>query len=278
MSDDATAFPTLTDADMAVMAELGTRRPIAPGEYLYREGDVTYDFFVVVSGTIEVVTGNGDGEQIVAVHGAGKFLGELNLLTGMRVFVNARVAEAGEVIVVPRDRLRRLIATDPGLSDTILAAFMARRSILLTGASASTRIIGSRYSRNARSCASSWPAAASPTSGWTPTAIPTSRPSWRIPRRPRRAARRHHLGAGLRRPTPGALSEYLGLTLESLPDRCFDLVIVGRRSRRPGRRRLRRLRGARHWASRSSASAARRGRARGSRTTWGSPPGSRAPT
>ena len=34
-------------------------------------------------------------------------------------------------------------------------------------------------------------------------------------------------GAVLRRPTPGALAEYLGLTLESLPDRCFDLVIVG---------------------------------------------------
>ena len=73
MADDCdTAFPTLTDADMAVMDELGTRRPIAAGEYLYREGDVTYDFIVVVSGTIEVVTRNGTEEQIVAVHGAGQ--------------------------------------------------------------------------------------------------------------------------------------------------------------------------------------------------------------
>jgi thioredoxin reductase (NADPH) len=31
----------------------------------------------------------------------------------------------------------------------------------------------------------------------------------------------------LRRPTPGALAEYLGLTIDSIPDRCFDLVIVG---------------------------------------------------
>ena len=85
-------------------------------------------------------------EHIVARHGPGKFLGELNLLTGMRVFVSTRVVDPGEVIVVPRDRLRRLIANSPGLGDTILAAFMARRSILLTGASASTRIIGSRFS------------------------------------------------------------------------------------------------------------------------------------
>ena len=34
-------------------------------------------------------------------------------------------------------------------------------------------------------------------------------------------------GTVLRRPTPGVLAEYLGLTVESLPGRCFDLVVVG---------------------------------------------------
>ena len=34
-------------------------------------------------------------------------------------------------------------------------------------------------------------------------------------------------GTVLRRPTPGELASYLGLTVESLPERCFDLVVVG---------------------------------------------------
>ena len=34
-------------------------------------------------------------------------------------------------------------------------------------------------------------------------------------------------GSVLRRPTPGDLASYLGLTIESLPERCFDLVVVG---------------------------------------------------
>jgi thioredoxin reductase (NADPH) len=34
-------------------------------------------------------------------------------------------------------------------------------------------------------------------------------------------------GTVLRRPTPGELASYLGLTVESLPGRCFDLVVVG---------------------------------------------------
>src|SRR4029434_4688808 len=34
-------------------------------------------------------------------------------------------------------------------------------------------------------------------------------------------------GTLLRRPPPDALADYLGLTIGSLPDRCFDLIVVG---------------------------------------------------
>jgi len=34
-------------------------------------------------------------------------------------------------------------------------------------------------------------------------------------------------GSVLRHPTPGVLAQYLGLTIDSLPERCFDLLVVG---------------------------------------------------
>ena len=34
-------------------------------------------------------------------------------------------------------------------------------------------------------------------------------------------------GQVLRHPTPGELAAYLGLTLDSIPERCFDLIVVG---------------------------------------------------
>jgi hypothetical protein len=37
-ADDAVVFPILTDSELAVLEALGTRRPVAAGEYLYREG------------------------------------------------------------------------------------------------------------------------------------------------------------------------------------------------------------------------------------------------
>lgn len=62
------------------------------------------------------------------------------------MFLSARVVEVGEVLVVPTEVRRRVIATQPQLSDKILAAFMARRAALLTGAAAAIRVVGSRFS------------------------------------------------------------------------------------------------------------------------------------
>ena len=35
-ADDTVAFPILADSELAVLSALGTRRPVAVGEYLYR--------------------------------------------------------------------------------------------------------------------------------------------------------------------------------------------------------------------------------------------------
>ena len=43
------------------------------------------------------------------VHGPGRFLGELGLLTGQVAFVTAVVLDAGEVLAVPTDRLRECL-------------------------------------------------------------------------------------------------------------------------------------------------------------------------
>src|SRR5438093_11290121 len=145
-TDDVAAFPTLEPSDIAVLEAVGARRVVAAGEYLYREGDPSYDFYVMVSAAVEIVTHVDGDERLITRHGAGRFLGELNMLTGQRVFVSARVVEPGEIIAVSRDELRRVIATNPKLSDTILAAFLARRAVLLQGAGSVIRVVGSRFS------------------------------------------------------------------------------------------------------------------------------------
>ncbi len=226
MTDDA--FPTLDSAEIATLEPLGSRRGVLAGDYLYREGDAAYDFYVVLSGRVEIFISADGEERPIVTHGPGSFLGELNLITGLRVFLSARVVEPGEVLVVPTDALRRVIATEPRLSDKILAAFMARRAALLTGAAAAIRVVGSRFSPESlriREFLSrtriphEWlDADADPhveallnELGVTPSELPVVISS----------------GTLLRRPSPGELGEHLGLTVGTLPDRCFDLVIAG---------------------------------------------------
>ncbi len=221
-------FPTLDDMQLSTLEALGTRRSVDIGEYLYREGDPTYDFYVILSGAVDIVIHADGEERVITRHGAGRFLGELNMLTGLRVFVSARVAEPGEVIVVPAADLRRVLATQPGLGDTILAAFMARRAALLTDASTAIRVVGSRYSPGSLTVREFLARSRIPHEwldpdhddavdrllaevGVSPAELPVVIVS----------------GSVLRRPSAGELAEYLGLTVGNLPDRCFDLVIVG---------------------------------------------------
>jgi thioredoxin reductase (NADPH) len=143
------AFPRLNDDQRARLLAVGELRKVVPGEVLFTDGDDSYDFFVVESGAVAIVRGLGDENHVIAVHGRHRFLGELNLLTGGRVYLSGVVRDAGEVIQVPIDNLRRLVADDEELSNLILRAFMARRSILIE-VGGGVRVIGSRYSLDAR--------------------------------------------------------------------------------------------------------------------------------
>ena len=138
------AFPRLSDAQIEALAAQGSRRGTQPGEVLFREGDPGCDFFVVLAGKVAIVAGYGGDQEVIGVHGAGRFLGELSLLSGQMVFVTAVVREPGEVLVVPVERLRELVTRDPTLGDLILRAYLQRRSLLIelgTG----FRIVGSRF-------------------------------------------------------------------------------------------------------------------------------------
>jgi thioredoxin reductase (NADPH) len=144
------AFPRLSDAQIAALDAQGRRRPTRPGDVLFAEGDRECDFFVVLAGKAASVEAHGTPEErVIAVHGPGRFLGELSLLTGEGSYYSAVALDAGEVLAVPAARLRELVARDPAFGDLVLRAYLLRRSILI-GLGAGLRIVGSKYSPDTR--------------------------------------------------------------------------------------------------------------------------------
>jgi thioredoxin reductase (NADPH) len=143
------AFPRLDEEQMARFRGLGRSRTTAPGDVLFAEGDEGADFFVIESGSVAIVQGHGRENRVIAVFGRHRFTGELSLVTGQRIYLSGVVSDGGEVIQVPVEKLREIVAEDKALSDLILGAFMARRSILIEEETG-IKLIGSRFSPDSR--------------------------------------------------------------------------------------------------------------------------------
>src|SRR5258708_5545085 len=143
---DEWAFPTLGEDDLETLRRFGRVESVAGGTVLHREGDIPRDLYVVLSGAIDVLVRVDGHEEVLRRHERGGFLGELSLLTGQRTYIEARMAFGGELIIVPQEAFRRVIATEPELSDTLLRAFVARRNAMIALPSAPLRILGSTFS------------------------------------------------------------------------------------------------------------------------------------
>jgi thioredoxin reductase (NADPH) len=144
----STRAPKLREDQIEILMRYGHTRKTEVGDVLFRAGDTRNDFIVVLEGEVEGVDDFAGEARTMGVFRAGRFLGELNMLTGQAMYLTGVVSEAGEILSIPRERLKEIVTEEPNLSDVILKAFMARRSWgMRTGLG--LRIIGSRHSRNA---------------------------------------------------------------------------------------------------------------------------------
>jgi len=144
----STRAPTLREDQIEILRRYGQTRKTEVGEVLFRAGDTSNDFIVVLEGEVEVFDDFAGEARTIGVFLAGRFLGELHMLTGQAMYLSARVREDGEVLAIPRERLKEVVTEEPNLSDIILRAFLARRSYgMRTGVG--LRIIGSRHSGDA---------------------------------------------------------------------------------------------------------------------------------
>ena len=224
--------PSVTALDAIAISQLGsfgTERTVDAGDVLFRAGDDTYDFFVMLEGEVEILRTDTEADVVIATHGVGRFLGELSLLTGQRAWLTARVSRPGRVLAIPPESFRRLMSTRPDLADPIFRTLVARREYLRTGEGAKAiRIIGSRYSQEAMALRA-FAARSHLAHSWIDLEDaddvgvllagmglrPSDTPVVITPT------------AVLRRPTPGQFAEHLGLTFHLQPDFLFDLVVVG---------------------------------------------------
>jgi thioredoxin reductase (NADPH) len=223
-------FPLLTDEQIAAIARRGTRQEAAAGDVLYAAGDRGYDFIVIESGDVDVVRPvmPGSPEVLIATWGPGRFLGELNLLTGQTAVATARMKSPGVVHRIAPTQFRQLMAEDADLSDLILRVLLARRESLRRGEGARVlEILGSQMSPATHSLRT-WASRQELPHTWIDIDDPAGEA----------LARAAEISvddlpavitptAILRRATSGDVAEHIGLAFRPDDRHDFDVVVVG---------------------------------------------------
>ncbi len=105
----------------------GTRsRRYRRGEVIFHVGDPGDALFIIVTGQVKISVPSETGEEaILATLGPGDVFGELALLDGAPRSATATALVAMEAVVLPRDRFRDLVATEPAVRDALLASLAA---------------------------------------------------------------------------------------------------------------------------------------------------------
>src|SRR5919198_3911928 len=113
------------DALESIARSLRTRR-FRRGEVIFHLGDPGDALFIVASGAVKITLPSETGDEaILATLRPGDFFGELALLDGAPRSATAAALEPTETLVLPRQRFRELIATEPVIRDALLASLAA---------------------------------------------------------------------------------------------------------------------------------------------------------
>ncbi len=136
------AFPILSDAEIEGLSKRATECSFEDGQAIFQAGQRGLPFYLVRSGSIEIVDESGAESKTIVVHGPREFTGDVSLLTDRPAVVSAYARGACQAYCVSQAGLRQVIQELPDLSDKLLEAFQTRRIMLERSGFVGVRVFG----------------------------------------------------------------------------------------------------------------------------------------
>ncbi|MEI7772383.1 MAG: SpoIIE family protein phosphatase [Chloroflexales bacterium] len=100
-------------------AHLGQRR-LAAGEVLFNQGDTSYDCFVILAGSLEVLTFVNGAELRLEVYDTGQMIGEMALIDRSPRSATVRAVDNSYLVVLSEADFKTLIGSSPELAMNML--------------------------------------------------------------------------------------------------------------------------------------------------------------
>jgi CRP-like cAMP-binding protein len=120
-------FENLSEGDIDLLAQSTRIQTFRAGQVILREGRVGAAFFVLVSGSVEVVKDNSGAEPVVlGTLGAGEFFGEIATMKHVPRSASVRALQDTMCLVIWRLDLDSYIRRFPDVAAKVESALSAR--------------------------------------------------------------------------------------------------------------------------------------------------------
>jgi CRP-like cAMP-binding protein len=118
------AFAELSDDERRSIATWAHEVSVSEGAVVVNEGDYSYEFFAILSGTAEVLRG---GEKVAEL-GPGDFFGEIGVVERGLRGATVRAPSGMRLLTLTSWDLKRLEKDAPGAMEAINAVLEARKA------------------------------------------------------------------------------------------------------------------------------------------------------
>jgi signal transduction histidine kinase len=124
-------FKNLTDEEIKLVLSLCKEGSCQAGEILCEEGKSADRFYIVVAGRVEVYKNfNDDKPDLLAVHGAGNFFGEMALVDDLPRSATVVAKEDSQYLFLSRDDFQSLVRKEASIALSVMTSmsFLVRSS------------------------------------------------------------------------------------------------------------------------------------------------------
>ncbi len=120
-------FSTLSEDELAQVAQVTMARRFEAGAVVFREGDEGSTCYIVRTGRARAIREHPDGRSITLAHfDSGDIFGEMAMLDGERRSATVEATEATEAIAILSADMHRLLREHPDISVKLIAALGQR--------------------------------------------------------------------------------------------------------------------------------------------------------
>ena len=119
-------FENLDPVKLKRLIFVSQRYRLQAGEYLFRQGDTTFNPYGIISGEFSVLLNNAGNEIKIAVQGEGALIGDMAILSGESRSASMQANCDSEVIEFDTDLFINTVVNDPGTALQMMKILAAR--------------------------------------------------------------------------------------------------------------------------------------------------------